>query len=208
MQRAANADFSHLAIAQCIGMALLVDPDPRECEGLAADFRENGFAVATSTDLAHAMGIVALLRPAYIVCEVRFPKADALTFIAHTIKCCPETRIIVHSRYLNVSLAVAVAKLGAFDVIPKPAPVRLLIKLLLGRGYGLGEDETFPNPNTLRHNQIEHVYAANVQNISATAKALGMHRRSLQRYLGRHPLGAGYTMRGRRQKSDGLGLIR
>jgi two-component system response regulator RegA len=91
--------------------------------------------------------------------------------------------------YASVATAVEAIKLGATHYLAKPADADEIVAAL----YKVHGDEQFPissNPlsvNRMEWEHIQKVLAEHDGNISATARALKMHRRTLQRKLAKKP---------------------
>jgi len=87
----------------------------------------------------------------------------------------PATHIMVLTGYASIATAVEAIKLGAVNYLPKPADADQIVAALTGAGG----DALMPvNARPLD----------NSGNISATARQLNMHRRTLQRKLAKHPV--------------------
>lgn len=102
----------------------------------------------------------------------------------------PDSAIVVLTGYASISTAVKAIKLGATHYLPKPASVSAILQAFQGEGETeIEENEDFESPS-LKRLTWEHIQLtldAHQGNISATARALGLHRRSLQRMLAKHP---------------------
>ena len=92
--------------------------------------------------------------------------------------------------YASITTAVEAIKLGATQYLPKPANADdILSALQQNEGDADIEIEETPmSVNRLEWEHINKVLNEHDGNISATARALGMHRRTLQRKLAKHPV--------------------
>ena len=104
----------------------------------------------------------------------------------------PDCRIVVLTGYASIATAVDAVKLGAIQYLAKPAEVDAIIKALRADDVIIGEHvpDAPMSVDRLEWEHIQRVLAENDGNISATARALQMHRRTLQRKLARPPGGA------------------
>ena len=99
-------------------------------------------------------------------------------------------RIVVLTGYASVATAVEAIKLGATHYLAKPVDADEVVAAF-GRTRG---DAGTPVPSRplsvdrLEWEHIQRVLAENGGNISATARSLGMHRRTLQRKLSKRPV--------------------
>jgi two-component system response regulator RegA len=95
--------------------------------------------------------------------------------------------------YASIATAVQAIKLGADDYLTKPVTGAAVAKALSGAGSAgsMAEQVAPPAPMSPRRLEWEHlqrVLAEHDGNVSATARALKMHRRTLQRKLAKRPI--------------------
>lgn len=97
-------------------------------------------------------------------------------------------QLIVLTGYASIATTVEAMKRGATNYLTKPVDTRQLLALLR-------EEEAPPapagegrraTPAELEWEHIQRVLLEHQGNISLTARALGMHRRTLQRKLKKH----------------------
>jgi two-component system, response regulator RegA len=101
-------------------------------------------------------------------------------------KFCPK-HFIMLTGYASIATTVEAMRRGATDYIAKPVGLQELIERL--QEFPQQLETTDPKPMTKAQAEWEHiqrVLISNQGNISTTAEALGMHRRSLQRKLQKH----------------------
>jgi two-component system response regulator RegA len=101
-----------------------------------------------------------------------------------------QTRIVMLTGYSSIATAVEAIKLGATHYLAKPADADDIIAAF-ARGDGDAEIPVSDNPMTVERLEWEHiqkVLAEHEGNVSATARALRMHRRTLQRKLAKRPV--------------------
>ena len=82
---------------------------------------------------------------------------------------------------------------GADNYLAKPANVETILAALSQNASEARAEEALENPATLSVGRLEwehiqRVLADHEGNISATARALNMHRRTLQRKLSKRPV--------------------
>ena len=101
----------------------------------------------------------------------------------------PATRIVVLTGYASIATAVEAVKLGATQYLAKPANADEIVA-----AFGHAAQTELPSnlqPTSverLEWEHIQHVLQAQQGNISATARLLNMHRRTLQRKLEKRPV--------------------
>jgi two-component system response regulator RegA len=91
--------------------------------------------------------------------------------------------------FASVTTAIEAIKLGATHYLAKPVDADEIVAAF-ERHSGNAEVELSSNPlsiDRLEWEHIQRVLAEHDGNISATARSLNMHRRTLQRKLGKNP---------------------
>jgi two-component system response regulator RegA len=107
----------------------------------------------------------------------------------------PDMRILLLTGYASIATAVEAIKRGAHDYLSKPVDADAVVRALLdGDNPHHGDDDVVDAPEAplaLRRLEWEHIQRVLTEcdgNISETARRLGMHRRTLQRKLSKHPV--------------------
>jgi two-component system response regulator RegA len=127
------------------------------------------------------------------VLDLRLAQESGLDLIVPLRQRQPGLRILLLTGYASIVTAVEAIKLGAVDYLPKPASVEAILAVLECDLPNNTTTETANAPmsvNRLEWEHIQRVLAEHDGNISATARALKMHRRTLQRKLMKHPVRA------------------
>ncbi len=96
----------------------------------------------------------------------------------------PEARAVILTGYGAIATAVAAVKAGAVDYLSKPADVEDIIRALTATT----DEKPAPPENPMsadrvRWEHIQRVLDQHDGNVSAAARTLGIHRRTLQRIL-------------------------
>lgn len=166
-----------------LGNLLIVEDDQRLRESLSLEFSERGYRVYE----AHSIKSISTENYQYAIVDMRLIGAGGLSALEYIKTIAPDCRVVILTGYGSISSAVEAIKLGAVNYLTKPADVDKIEKALRGEHF---EQDTQEQPITLsqqEHDYIEYVLAQNGGNITKTAKALGLHRQSLQRKLKKHP---------------------
>jgi len=169
---------------------LLVDDDATFREVLTQALNRRGFKVSGAADVAAALLLAEQSPPEYAVVDLKMPGASGLQLVARLKQLDEHTRIVVLTGYASIATAIEAIKLGATHYLAKPAEVDEIVAALR-RGNGDANVELNPQPPSVERMEWEHiqrVLGENDNNISATARALNMHRRTLQRKLAKHPV--------------------
>lgn len=170
---------------------LLVDDEDLFRERLAKAFQHRDFTVFTAADYDKAVAVISDQKPLLAVVDLKMPGKSGLELIAEAKKINPDMRIVVLTGYGSIATATEAVKLGALYYLPKPADVDDILAAF-SRDPDLSvaiEDEDFKAPSLARAEweHINRVLADCDGNISAAAKKLGLHRRTLQRKLQKYP---------------------
>lgn len=168
---------------------LLVDDDPTFCRVLAQALTRRGFAVSTAHTSATALLATQADPPEYVVLDLNLAGDSGLMLIPELLAAEPAIRIVVLTGYASIATAVEAIKLGAVNYLPKPADADQILAAFTVNGG----DPAMPinarplSINRLEWEHIQRVLHDNDGNISATARQLNMHRRTLQRKLAKRP---------------------
>lgn len=170
---------------------LVIDDDKSFCEALAAAMSRRGFAVATAQDRESALLQARQAAPQYAIVDLRIGEDSGLPLVAELIALKSNMRVVVLTGYASIATAVEAVKLGATHYLTKPAKPDDIIAAF-GREQGDPDTALTPKPMSVRRLEWEHLQRVLLEhegNISAAARALNMHRRSLQRKLQKRPAG-------------------
>jgi two-component system response regulator RegA len=166
---------------------LIVDDDGPLCSRLARAMERRGFLVATADSVAHGIDAAGVQPPAFAVVDLRLGDGSGLDVVGAIRRHRPNARIIMLTGYGNIATAVAAVKAGAIDYLPKPADADAVERALLTRGAALPPPPDDPmSADRVRWEHIQRVFEQCDRNVSETARRLKMHRRTLQRILGKH----------------------
>ncbi len=168
---------------------LVVDDDPVFGGVLARALSRRGFDVRFATGLGEARRKLDEGAPDYAVVDLRMPDGSGLAFVEELKRRKPDARIVVLTGFASVATAVEAIKLGAVHYLPKPADADEVVAAF-GRDAGDAATRVSPRPlsvDRLEWEHIQKVLSEHGGNVSATARALNMHRRTLQRKLTKRP---------------------
>jgi two-component system response regulator RegA len=168
---------------------LLVDDDATFREVLAAALEKRGFAVRTAQDVPSALAAAEQDPPEYAVIDLKMPGPSGLELVRRLKVLDAHTRIVVLTGYASIATAVEAIKLGATHYLAKPADADDIVAAF-GRGQGDAAVPIRARPLSVDRLEWEHIQKVLTEcggNVSETARRLGMHRRTLQRKLAKHP---------------------
>lgn len=170
---------------------LIVDDDRVLRERLARAFRDRGHVVETAAGLADAAEVAVRFRPRRAVVDLRMPDGSGLELVRSLRALDDGIEIVVLTGYGSIATAIEAIRLGATYYLHKPADAEDILTAF-SRGAApplLSGDVDHPTPSLARAEweHINRVLADCGGNVSAAARRLGLHRRSLQRKLQKYP---------------------
>ena len=169
---------------------LVVDDDQRFAITLATALARRGYVAHVAHDAAAALATAATKQPDAAIVDLKLGADDGLALIEPLRRAHPRMRIVVLTGYASSATAVKAIKLGADDYLAKPvtaaAVAAVLERSVPAPDIAAAELEPM-SPRRLEWEHIQRVLAENDGNISATARTLHMHRRTLQRKLAKRP---------------------
>lgn len=169
---------------------LIIDDNPTFAETLARTFARRGIAACTATDCETALAAARTGRPQRVVLDLNLAGTSGLMLIPALLAIRPDCRIVVLTGFASIATAVDAIKLGATQYLAKPVEIDAIIAAFGDAGPPSVDPAATSEPlsvDRLEWEHIQRVLRENEGNISATARALKMHRRTLQRKLGKHP---------------------
>ncbi len=175
------------------GELLLVDDDAVFARVLGRALGARGFTVHTANSSSEALAQLGSdpgLRPDFAILDLNIDGSSGLKLIGAVRQASPDCRIVLLTGYASISTAVDAIKLGADQYLAKPIEVDAIVRALVdvqAPDQDDAGDNTLSVPR-LEWEHIQRVLTENAGNISATARALKMHRRTLQRKLTKRPV--------------------
>ncbi|NOY62281.1 MAG: response regulator transcription factor [Gammaproteobacteria bacterium] len=168
---------------------LLVDDDAVFCQVMGQALTKRGFNVQQAHDVDEGIAWSEKAAPEYALIDLNMPGSSGLLLLKHLIAIDPHTRVVMLTGFASIATAIEAIKLGAIHYLSKPADADEVVAAFY-REAGDADVKVAPQPpsvNRLEWEHIQKVLADHNGNISATARALGMHRRTLQRKLQKRP---------------------
>ena len=168
---------------------LLVDDNENHCWALTRAFEKRGYTVKAAHSAPAACRLLEGWHPDYAVVDLRMPGPTGLTLIPRLKAALPNIRIVVLTGYASIATAVEAIKLGATQYLVKPVDANT-VEAAFHHDEGdaaLPTSDDLLSVERLEWEYIQRVLAEQGGNISGTARALKMHRKTLQRKLNKHP---------------------
>lgn len=170
---------------------LVVDDDQRFADTLAQALGRRGWAVTVAHTIDAALAAARARPIGAAIIDLRLGDEYGLNLIQPLREIRPVTRIVVLTGFASIATAIKAIKLGADDYLAKPVTANMVVATLLGSEPSAGAlattDTERMSPRRLEWEHLHQVLTEHEGNISATARTLRMHRRTLQRKLSKSP---------------------
>lgn len=168
---------------------LIADDDPTFLQVLERALVKRGFSVVTALNLASTLQQTQQQQFEKAIIDLKLGGDSGLYLIRELKQYQPDIEIVMLTGYSSISTAVEAIKLGATNYLCKPADVQDILAAFTGQTNTTIEADYTPHSiERLEWEHIQKVLQENEGNISATARSLGMHRRTLQRKLQKRPV--------------------
>jgi two-component system response regulator RegA len=169
---------------------LIIDDDETFNGVLKRALGRRGFEVEGATDPESAVARARSAPPDCVVLDLNIGGSSGLALIEPLLAINAECRIVVLTGYASIATAVDAVKLGAVQYLAKPVEVDAILAAFDAATHPEVSDLPSAEPLSIDRLEWEHIQRVlheNEGNISATARALKMHRRTLQRKLMKRP---------------------
>ncbi len=173
------------------GGLLFVEDDEAFAWAAGRALERRGYAVSHAGQFDQARKLVEEEAFDYAVLDLNLGNCTSLDLILPLRERNPVMRILMLTGYASIATAVRAIKLGADNYLAKPADTDEILTALLSDPDNESEHDAALQPMSVRRLEWEHIQKVleqNNGNISATARQLNMHRRTLQRKLRKRPV--------------------
>ena len=169
---------------------LIVDDDPVFSQVLARSLTRRGYNTLIAESAEAAIPLAEKHKPDLATVDLKMDGDTGLLLLPKLLEIVPECKVVILTGYSSIATAVEAIKLGAVNYLCKPADTDEVLS-------ALNQEEANPKQaiaekpmsvNRLTWEHIQKILTENDGNISATARQLGMHRRTLQRKLQKRPV--------------------
>lgn len=169
---------------------LLVDDDDIFLHVLQRALKKREFEVYTACTIGEALALCETHHFSRAVVDLKLAEESGLQLIEQLKTKQADLSIVMLTGFSSISTAVEAIKLGALNYLCKPADADDILNAF-EQNQGNADAQISSQPpsvNRLEWEHIQRVLNEHDGNISATARALGMHRRTLQRKLQKRPV--------------------
>ncbi len=167
---------------------LIIDDDAVLISTLKRAMERRGLTVSTAVNGASAIEHLQQGKHDFATLDLKLEKESGLTILEQILAVQADLKVVVLTGYASIPSTVEAIKRGAQDYLCKPASGDDIFAALTGNKTTEVEIAAKPlSVDRVEWEHIQRVMSEHDGNISATARALGMHRRTLQRKLQKHP---------------------
>lgn len=190
---------------------LIIDDEISFAETLARSIARKGKRTCIAHTSADALTLQQQEKCDKILLDLNLKGDSGMKLLPQLLAITPEAKIVMLTGYASIVTAVEAIKSGALNYLCKPVTVSEILtafaetesrdspkvdSLIAGVSESNDAQETNDEPDNLLEpvslgrmewEHIQRVLAENNGNISSTARALKMHRRTLQRKLMKKP---------------------
>lgn len=169
-------------------VGLLVDDNLQYLQTLQRSLQKRGFATVLAQHRAAALALAQQHHPEFALVDLRIGEESGLELIQPLKVIRADMRILLVTGYASVATAVEAIKRGADNYLLKPVTADAMVRALFAdSGAVPGPESTMVPLARVEWEHIQQALSETNGNISAAARLLGAHRRSLQRKLAKHP---------------------
>ena len=184
---------------------LILDDNEVFAMTLARSLTRRGFSATIASSGEAALAAADQIPFDYATIDLQLAHDSGLHWIAPLRRHLPQARLLVLTGYASIATTVQAIKAGADNYLAKPANLDSILSALaqcpassddgadsedapVAEISKLGVTATPLSVERLEWEHIQRVLAEHQGNISSTARALNMHRRTLQRKLAKRPV--------------------
>lgn len=169
---------------------LIIDDDVAFGDALSRALSKREFNVSIAHSMQELESLANTAEHAYAVVDLRIGDDSGLNVIEYLLARNESMKIVMLTAYASIATAVEAMKLGAVNYLTKPVNVQEIIDKLT-KTQNNAEISLEDTPLSVRRLEWEHLQKVLLEhdgNVSAAARALNMHRRTLQRKLQKRPV--------------------
>ena len=169
---------------------IVVDDDIVLCDALARSLIKRNYEVVVAYNLSELQAISNLSDIKFGIVDLRLGEDSGLKVIKYLLDANPDMNILMLTAYASIATTVEAIKLGAKNYLTKPASIEEILEKLTVQAASLETpiEDSHLSVKRLEWEHLQKVLLEHNGNVSAAARALNMHRRTLQRKLQKKPV--------------------
>lgn len=170
---------------------LIVDDDVTFARVLSRSLEKKNYPVYVAHEATTALSLLKNHSTiTHAVLDLKLVESTGLQLLPQLLAIRPELKVVILTGYASVATTVEAIKQGAMNYLCKPASTEEILAAFDDGSADIYHAPTEENPLSVDRVEWEYIQRqlqAHEGNIAATARALGMHRRTLQRKLQKRP---------------------
>jgi two-component system response regulator RegA len=168
---------------------LVVDDDSAFRDRLVKAIAARGVEARGAASATDAIALARQFIPQAAILDMKMPGASGLDLIPQLLSVSASMKIVVLTGYGSIATAVEAVRRGAINYLTKPLDADQILAAFDTQGSAPvpAPPETIPSLARVEWEHIQRILTDCDGNISRAARQLGLHRRSLQRKLGKLP---------------------
>jgi two-component system, response regulator RegA len=171
---------------------LIIDDDVVFAKSLSRAFSRRGIDSDCASHGDAAIRMIGAISYTDVIVDLNIGDESGLHLLVEVRRRLPTSKILMLTGYASIATTVTAIKQGADNYLAKPASADDILHMLdSGSNHMSGISEVPARPMSVARLEWEHiqrVLGENGGNVSATARALNMHRKTLQRKLNKKPV--------------------
>lgn len=172
---------------------LVADDDEVFRSRLVRALRDRGHDASGAASADEALELARADAPEWAIVDLRMPgPIDGLELVVELKRIDQGTEVVVLTGYGSIATALEAVRRGALHYCTKPTSIDDLLATFARTGPApSGSSTAEGGVPTLARVEWEHIHRVLTDcggNVSLAARALGLHRRSLQRKLAKYPV--------------------
>lgn len=168
---------------------LIIEDDEVFAASIQRRLKKHEYACQHTVNCSDALLLCRQFLPDVILLDMHLDGDSGLRIIEPMRNILPKTKIILLTGYASIATAVESIKLGADEYLAKPVDTQTLLSAITGKTSTpvIEQKVETLSSEQIEWEHIQQVLKFNEGNVSAAARQLSMHRRTLQRKLKKRP---------------------
>ena len=169
---------------------LIIDDDQTFAETAQRAFQREGFEATFECSADSALATATSWLPQFVLLDLNLGDTSGLVLLPKLLDILePSVKIVILTGYSSIATAVEATRIGAHDYLCKPTKLQDIVCCFTGnKSSAVDIPDQPPSVERVKWEHIQRVLQEHDGNISATARTLNMHRRTLQRMLTKKPV--------------------
>jgi two-component system response regulator RegA len=172
---------------------LIIDDDHSYSLRVKTVLEERNFTVQIANSLAEARAELGSAGMDLVILDLKIPGGGGLQLLPTITELQPTPKVLIHSGFASAQTIAVAFKQGASEYLPKPATGQEIVAAINSLKDCQTESRDteqqirarYPTLEDMEREFLHRVLLECDGNVSKAARAVGLHRRSLQRKLSR-----------------------